>query len=164
MDDSLTLPEEYFKALSLLALRGPVSLHGIQKTGVKLSVFYALKEKRLADIRLPDPNFLYMIPEDQRDCPMFSITADGMERYLLLKENRQQAADDAAKRKAEAEEKDMADRAKANQDRKEHFRHDWRIAVFEAVFGFILGMISDHLFDIVGCAVEIWRSVLLSGH
>ena len=138
MDDSLTLPEEYYKALSLLALCGPVSLQGIQKTGVKLSVFYALKEKRLADIRLPDPNFLYMIPEDQWDCPMFSITADGMERYILLKEQREQEA----QRRAEEKESARAQRTQAVEDKKREHRHDLKILILGALISFVLDLVN----------------------
>ena len=165
MDNSVNLPKEYFNALSLLAVSGPVYLTDIPETSVKLSTFLYLRDHGYAEIRLPNPNLLYLLPESRRDCYMVSITGEGSALYSLLKEEREQAVKDAAERKAKEEEKASSDRAQADQDRKEHFRHDWRIAVFDAFFGFILGVIADHFVDIVGSAVEIGRSVLLlSGH
>lgn len=49
-----------------------------------------------------------------------------------------------------------AEHSYIDENRKKQFSHDWRIAIFNLVGGFILGTIADHFFDIVGYALRLW--------
>ena len=85
----------------------------------------------------------YLVPvKTRRDC---------LEHKDELEQQEDQRAREDAKR--------ASDRAHADQDRKLHFKHDWRIAFFEVFGGFVLGAVADHLFDIVGRAVELWLAL-----
>lgn len=66
------------------------------------------------------------------------------------RQRQQRAYEDAAR---------SAERAYFDQQTQKQFRHDWRIAVFELIGGFILGAVADHFFDIVGYAAGLWRSL-----
>ena len=85
------------------------------------------------------------------------LTPEG-EEALRLEDERlaaaQQAAKDAenerARQKAEADAAKAEERSHLDQQTKQQFRHDWRIAIFELVGGFVLGAVADHFFDIVG--------------
>lgn len=63
------------------------------------------------------------------------------------------------KQRAEEEEKARSQRSYTDQQTQKQFRHDWRIAIFETLSGFILGAIADHFFDIVGHASRFWCSL-----
>lgn len=54
-------------------------------------------------------------------------------------------------REKEAEQKRQYNEqiALANEDRKKKFKHDWRIAIFSAISGFILGLIVEYLTEIL---------------
>lgn len=85
----------------------------------------------------------YLVPvKTRRDC---------LEHKDKLEQQEEQRAREDAKR--------ASDRAHADQDRKLHFKHEWRIAIFNAIVGFFVGAISDHFFDIVSRAVEIWLAL-----
>ena len=87
----------------------------------------------------------YLVPvKTRRDC-------------LEHKDELEQQEEERARKEADR----ASDRAHADQDRKLHFKHEWRIAIFNAIVGFFVGAISDHFFDIVGRAVEI--GLALSG-
>lgn len=53
------------------------------------------------------------------------------------------------KERAEQKRKYDEQIAKADEDRKKQFKHDWLVAIFSAVIGFILGLIVEHFVDIV---------------
>ena len=72
------------------------------------------------------------------------------ENERLDREAQKSAEDDAAKR---------AERAYLDQQTKKQFRHDWRIAFFEVLGGFLLGLIVDHLFDVIGYASCLWSAL-----
>ena len=76
---------------------------------------------------------------------------------LEHKDKLEQQEEERARKEADR----ASDRAHADQDRKLHFKHEWRIAIFNAIVGFFVGAISDHFFDIVSRAVEI--GLALSG-
>ena len=63
------------------------------------------------------------------------------------------------KQRAEEEEKARSQRSYADQQTQKQFRHDWWIAIFETLSGFILGAVADHFFDIVGHASRLWSSL-----
>lgn len=85
----------------------------------------------------------YLVPvKTRRDC-------------LEHKDKLEQQEEERARKEADR----ASDRAHADQDRKLHFKHEWRIAIFEVLCGFLLGAISDHFFDIVGRAVELWLAL-----
>ena len=85
----------------------------------------------------------YLVPvKTRRDC---------LEHKDELEQQEEQRAREDAKR--------ASDRAHADQDRKLHFKHEWRIAIFNAIVGFFVGAISDHFFNIVSRAVEIWLAL-----
>ena len=85
----------------------------------------------------------YLVPvKTRRDC-------------LEHKDELEQQEEERARKEADR----ASDRAHADQDRKLHFKHEWRIAIFEVLGGFLLGAISDHFFDIVSRAVEIWLAL-----
>ena len=75
--------------------------------------------------------------------------------FLEHKDELEQQEEERARKEADR----ASDRAHADQDRKLHFKHEWRIAIFELLGGFLLGAISDHFFDIVGRAVEIGLAI-----
>ena len=75
--------------------------------------------------------------------------------FLEHKDELEQQEEERARKEADR----ASDRAHADQDRKMHFKHEWRIAIFELLGGFLLGAISDHFFDIVGRAVEIGLAI-----
>lgn len=85
------------------------------------------------------------------------LTPEG-EEALRLEAERLSAAEKAAKdadqerarQKAEADAAKAEERSNLDQQTKNQFRHDWRIAIFEVVSGFLFGAIADHFFDIVG--------------
>ena len=90
----------------------------------------------------------YLVPvKTRRDC-------------LEHKDELEQQEEQRARKEADR----ASDRAHADQDRKLHFKHDWRIAVFNAISGFVLGAVADHFLDIVGNAVRLWSSLLAMFH
>lgn len=78
----------------------------------------------------------------------FYLTESGLEAAKLAEELRDQEEE----QRADEEATRAAERANLDQQTKKQFRHDWRIAIFETVAGFLLGAIADHFFDIVGNA------------
>ena len=85
----------------------------------------------------------YLVPvKTRRDC-------------LEHKDELEQQEEERARKEADR----ASDRAHADQDRKLHFKHEWRIAIFNAIVGFFVGAISDHFFNIVSRAVEIWLAL-----
>lgn len=74
---------------------------------------------------------------------------------LEHKDKLEQQEEERARKEADR----ASDRAHADQDRKLHFKHEWRIAIFNAIVGFFVGAISDHFFNIVSRAVEIWLAL-----
>lgn len=75
-----------------------------------------------------------------------------MSRY---EEHLKKEREEHARRNADRE----ADRAYADENTQKQFKHDWRIAIFEAFTGFILGAIADHFLDIVGNAARLWLAL-----
>lgn len=136
-------------ALEYLATRGPVFGMDVDKD--IYFDFVRLKDVGFAVCELPNPNFLYQLPPEKQEAYQFKITSAGYNEYIRLK----QASDESAQREADR----AADRAYADQNAQKQFRHDWRIAIFETVTGFILGAIFDHFFDIVGNAVRLWLAL-----
>ena len=75
--------------------------------------------------------------------------------YLEHQDELEKEEEERARKEADR----ASDRAHADQDRKLHFKHEWRIAIFNAIVGFFVGAISDHFFNIVSRAVEIWLAL-----
>ena len=151
--DTITLSDSEYDALSYLVNHGPVFSVDIDYP-MKWD-FIFLKNHGLAKLELPDPNFLYHLPEDRHTAYQFKLTSYGYECYKREASAKQKLIDEQARHEAER----ISDRAHADQDRKLHFKHEWRIAIFELLGGFLLGAISDHFFDIVGRAVEIGLAI-----
>lgn len=156
--DTITLSDSEYDALSYLVNHGPVFSVDIDYP-MKWD-FIFLKNHGLAKLELPDPNFLYHLPEDRHTAYQFKLTSDGYECYKREASAKQKLIDEQACHEAER----ISDRAHADQDRKLHFKHDWRIAVFNAISGFVLGAVADHFLDIVGNAVRLWSSLLAMFH
>ena len=72
-----------------------------------------------------------------------------------LENERRQRAQQEADRAAQQ----AADRAYADENREKQFKHDWRIAIFNLISGFVLGTIADHFLDIIGNAVRLWLAL-----
>lgn len=87
------------------------------------------------------------------------LTPEGfnaLEGHLQLQEElRAERADQEARTNADEERK----RLEANQNRKQQFRHDWRIAIFSAAVSFISGLIVAHFIDIAGYCATLLHSV-----
>ena len=83
---------------------------------------------------------------------VYIITARGLMALQAHEEKLQKEVEAEAKRQAERAEDIM----RADKNRKEQFRHDWRIAIFSAVFGFASGAVTDYFFNVVVNAVRLW--------
>ena len=90
----------------------------------------------------------------------YRINETGREWLRLHEELLQQRDQDAADQRAYEDAKCCEERAYLDQNAKKQFRHDWRISIFEAVSGFILGAVADHFFDIVGNTTSTVFAVL----
>ena len=86
------------------------------------------------------------------------VTQAGLRAYqeetLRRKDRLEQQKQEEAGKNAER----ASDRAYADKNAKKQFRHDWRIAVFNLLGGFVLGATVNHFVDIVGYAAWLWRS------
>lgn len=103
----------------------------------------------------PDPNFSYL-PDYNASDLFFALASPGWQALHLEQDRRQREIEEEAKQQAERK----ADRANTNKDRKLHFAHEWKIAVYTSLTSFIAGAIANHFFDIVARAVEWWASLL----
>ena len=92
----------------------------------------------------------------------YRIKESGREWLRLHEELLQQRDQDAADQRAYEDAKACEERAYLNQQTQKQFRHDWRIAAFELIGGFILGAVADHFFDIVGNTTRTVFAVLTS--
>ena len=81
-----------------------------------------------------------------RSLRLCSITPAGLARLHRLEEASQQRA----QQQAQSHTAHDAQRAYLDQQAQKQFRHDWRIAVFEALAAFILGAVANHLIGIIG--------------
>lgn len=107
------------------------------------------------------PVVQYLIDNDYLFAYQFHTTAyvtnSGIRAYqqetLSRKDQLEKQKQDEARKEAER----LSDRAYTNQQTQKHFRHDWRIHIFDAVVGFVSGIIADYFFDIVGNAIRLWR-------
>ena len=114
-----------------------------------------LKKAGFVKIVPPDPNFSYL-PDYNASDLFFALASPGWQALHLEQERLNQEVKAEAKRKAEQE----ADRANTDKDRKLHFAHEWKIAVYTSFTSFIAGAIANHFFDVVARAVEWWTSLL----
>ena len=69
------------------------------------------------------------------------LSTNGNDELYMFEQNQ--------KERAEQKRKYDEQIAKADEDRKKQFKHDWLVAIFSAVIGFILGLIVEHFIDIV---------------
>ena len=83
---------------------------------------------------------------------VYVITDRGRMALQAHEERLQKEVEAEANRKAERTEDIM----RSDKNRKEQFRHDWRIAIFSAVFGFVSGAVTDYFFNVVVNAVQLW--------
>ena len=105
--DTITLSDSEYDALSYLVKHGPVFSVDIDYP-MKWD-FIFLKNHGLAKLELPDPNFLYHLPEDRHTAYQFKLTSYGYECYKREASAKQQLIDEQARHEAERE----ADRAQA---------------------------------------------------
>jgi hypothetical protein len=103
----------------------------------------------------PDPNFSYL-PDYNASDQFFALASPGWQALHLEQDRRQREIEEETKQQAERK----ADRANTDKDRKLHFAHEWKIAVYTSFTSFIAGAIANHFFDIVARAVEWWTSLL----
>lgn len=118
-------------------------------TGVEQGLIPAVQE-------LIDREYLFA----NRFFPTAYVTRSGIRAYkqewLRRKDELHKQEQQEAQKNAER----ISERSYADEDTKKHFRHDWRIAVFETVIGFILGAVVDYSVDIVGNAVRLVQPLL----
>lgn len=104
----------------------------------------------------PDPNFSYL-PDYNASDLFFALASPGWQALHLEQERRQHEIEEEAKKQEERK----TDHANADKDRKLHFAHEWKIAVYTSLTSFIAGAVANHFFDIVARAVE-WGTSFLS--
>ena len=85
------------------------------------------------------------------------ITPTGIQAYLNETLSRKDQFEHQKQEEARKNAERLSDRAYADKQTQKHFRHDWWIHIFDAVVGFVLGIIADYFFDIVGNAIRLWR-------
>lgn len=148
------MSDELFRVLEFfVAAKRMVSLKEIHELfGDDAHLVLRLRDMGFVSVKQENPNLLYLLPPEQREDYFVFITSDGLEAFRLEKK----ARDDRAQEKAERAAERAADRADADENRQKQLRHDWRIAIFNAVTGFVLGAIADHFVDIVGNAIRLW--------
>ena len=114
------------------------------------------QELVLAMQRLIDDGYLFLFAH--RFYSTAYVTQAGLRAYqeetLRRKDRLEQQKQEETRKNAER----ASDRAYADKNAKKQFRHDWRIAVFNLLGGFVLGAIVNHFVDIVGYAAWLWRS------
>lgn len=71
----------------------------------------------------------------------YTITPLGTDALLAFEQDQEERA----QQKREHDEQI----AKADEDRKKQFKHDWLVAIFSAVVGFVLGLIAEHFINII---------------
>ena len=128
------LSDGEFAALEYLVTVGPVFANDIEPE--IYWDFVRLKDVGFAVMQTPDPNFLYMLPEERRDAYQFKFTNAGYNEYLRLKQMHDERADQEERQ-----------RAQDNQlllDKKKDQRHDFCVAAF----GGAVTLIVEH-FDVV---------------
>lgn len=118
-------PQEY---ADLSTLReSPIPISKFRKT----RSFKSLKDKGCFECK-------YLLEDLSVFCV---ITTLGNDELYMFEQNQ--------KERAEQKRKYDEQIAKADEDRKKQFKHDWLVAIFSAVIGFILGLIVEHFIDIV---------------
>lgn len=114
-----------------------------------------LKKAGFVKIVPPDPNFSYL-PDYNASDLFFALDSPGRQALHLEQDRRQHEKEEEAKQQAERK----ADCANADKDRKLHFAHEWKIAIYTSLTSFIAGAIANHFFDVVARTVEWWTSLL----
>lgn len=84
--------------------------------------------------------------------PGRKLTPEGLRLLLSAQEAVEKAEQERTRQQADADAAKAEERAHLDQQTKKQFRHDWRIAIFELIGGFVLGSVADHFFDVVGNA------------
>ena len=135
--DTVTLSDSEFAALSYLVKHGPVFSVDIDYP-MKWD-FIFLKNHGLAKLELPDPNFLYHLPEDRQTAYQFKLTSYGYECYKREASAKQQLIDEQARHEAERE----ADRAQAVEEKKRDHRHDLKILILSALISAALDLVNS---------------------
>lgn len=92
--------------------------------------------------------------------PGRKLTPEGLHLLLSTQDAAEKAEQERARQQAEADAAKAEERAHLDQQTKKQFRHDWRIAIFELIGGFLLGAVADHLFDVVGNTARTVIAVL----
>lgn len=131
------IPKDYLDSLEKLE-NGPV-LEEDASTEDRIAYIY-LSDLGFVSRHLPDPNSLYQLPEQFHGKPMYSLTLPGEVVCKLLKDHReqmaQQRAAEEAKERAQAIEKKLA--------KQETVRNQYKQTIFTA----ILTLALEHCFDI----------------
>ena len=135
--DTITLSDSEYDALRYLVNHGPVFSVDIDYP-MKWD-FIFLKNHGLAKLELPDPNFLYHLPEDRHTAYQFKLTSDGYECYKREASAKQQLIDEQARHEAERE----ADRAQAVEEKKRDHRHDLKILILSALISAALDLVNS---------------------
>lgn len=135
--DTITLSDSEYDALSYLVNHGPVFSVDIDYP-MKWD-FIFLKNHGLAKLELPDPNFLYHLPEDRHTAYQFKLTSYGYECYKRETSAKQNLIDEQARHEAERE----ADRAQAVEEKKRDHRHDLKILILSALISAALDLVNS---------------------
>lgn len=135
--DTITLSDSEYDALRYLVNHGPVFSVDIDYP-MKWD-FIFLKNHGLAKLELPDPNFLYHLPEDRHTAYQFKLTSDGYECYKREASAKQKLIDEQARHEAERE----ADRAQAVEEKKRDHRHDLKILILSALISAALDLVNS---------------------
>ena len=135
--DTITLSDSEYDALSYLVKHGPVFSVDIDYPMKWDDIF--LKNHGLAKLELPDPNFLYHLPEDRHAAYQFKLTSYGYECYKRETLAKQQLIEEQARHEAERE----ADRAQAVEEKKRDHRHDLKILILSALISAALDLVNS---------------------
>ena len=147
----IELPESAFRALEYLAAYGPAFCRDIPDE--EYFWFLHLKEKGLAKMELPDPNFLYLLPPEKRGWYQMKITGEGFTLLQLHKEKLQKEIDIEANREADR----RSDYVQAIEDKKKDRRHDFLVAAFGAA----VALFFEHIGDVVDAVTVLLERILV---
>lgn len=140
--DEVYLSDDEFAALEYLVTVGHVFAKDVEFP--RYWDFVRLKSLDFAKMEFPDPNFLYMLPEDRREAYQFKITTTGYNEYLRLK----QVRDERTKQEESDEAAKQAEDKRWRKDVSRSWVQFWLNILFSAI-GFAAGVFIEHYFAIL---------------
>lgn len=141
------------QALMLLYRHGPVFAQDIPIHDYHY--FLQAKEMKLVEMHLPDPNFLYTLPEDRRQAYQFFLTDTGVTACELLMDRAHQAAVQKAEQEKEKQSSQQAADERWRKDAVRSWTQFW-LGVLFSVIGFVSGVIVEHFFTVWDMFVHLF--------